>query len=278
MKASLTHAYVAVISARYRTLLQYRAAAFAGFTTQIFWGGIRIMVLIAFYAVGADDQPMSLMQVVAYVWLGQALLGMFPWNVDTEIAEMIRTGAVAYEFVRPLDLYNFWFCRTIALRTATTTLRSIPMIVFAIWLLPLMGYEQWALQFPPDGFALAGFIVSVFLALMLACAITMLMHVVLVWSMNGEGINRILPSLAMILSGNVLPLPLYPDWMQPFLEAQPFRGLVDVPFRIYCGNIVGSNILTELLQQASWALALTLCGRWSLQRITRHLLVQGGLT
>ena len=276
MKASLTHAYVAVISARYRTLLQYRAAAFAGFTTQIFWGGIRIMVLIAFYAVGADDQPMSLMQVVAYVWLGQALLGMFPWNVDTEIAEMIRTGAVAYEFVRPLDLYNFWFCRTIALRTATTTLRSIPMIVFAIWLLPLMGYEQWALQFPPDGFALAGFIVSVFLALMLACAITMLMHVVLVWSMNGEGINRILPSLAMILSGNVLPLPLYPDWMQPFLEAQPFRGLVDVPFRIYCGNIVGSNILTELLQQASWALALTLCGRWSLQRITRHLLVQGG--
>ena len=222
MKASLTHAYVAVISARYRTLLQYRAAAFAGFTTQIFWGGIRIMVLIAFYAVGADDQPMSLMQVVAYVWLGQALLGMFPWNVDTEIAEMIRTGAVAYEFVRPLDLYNFWFCRTIALRTATTTLRSIPMIVFAIWLLPLMGYEQWALQFPPDGFALAGFIVSVFLALMLACAITMLMHVVLVWSMNGEGINRILPSLAMILSGNVLPLPLYPDWMQPFLEAHHF--------------------------------------------------------
>ncbi len=234
------------------------------------------MVLMAFYAVGADDQPMSLAQVIAYIWLGQALLGMFPWNVDTEIAEMIRSGAVSYELVRPLDLYNFWFCRTIALRTATTTLRCIPMLIFAMILLPLAGYEQWALQLPTDLQALIGFLLSVTLALMLACAITMLMHVVLVWSLNGDGINRILPSFIAVLSGNILPLPLFPDWLQPFLEIQPFRGLVDVPFRIYCGNIVGMDIVTELLQQIIWAAVLIFFGRWALARITRNLLVQGG--
>jgi len=41
---------VAVVSARYRTLLQYRAAAFAGFATQLFWGAIRLMILAAFFA------------------------------------------------------------------------------------------------------------------------------------------------------------------------------------------------------------------------------------
>jgi ABC-2 type transport system permease protein len=90
-------------------LLQYRAAALAGLVTQIFWGAIRIMVIVAFYELNPEGQPISLMQLVAYVWLGQALLGMFPTNVDTEIAEMIRSGAVSYELVRPLDLYNFWF-------------------------------------------------------------------------------------------------------------------------------------------------------------------------
>jgi ABC-2 type transport system permease protein len=270
------NAYLAVVSARYRTLLQYRAAAFAGFVTQLFWGGVRIMVLMAFYAVGSDDQPMSLTQVVAYVWLGQALLGMFPWSVDTEIAEMIRTGAVSYELVRPLDLYYFWFSRTIALRTATTTLRCLPMLVFAMILLPLLGYDQWALQPPPDAIALFAFLVSVVFALMLACAITMLMHVVLVWSLNGDGINRILPSFAIVLSGNVLPLPLFPDWLQPFLELQPFQGLVDTPFRIYCGNITGFRIVTELCQQLLWATALIVYGRWALNRITRNLMVQGG--
>ena len=39
-------AYGAVVMARYRTLLQYRAAAFAGIVTQLFWGAIRLMVLV----------------------------------------------------------------------------------------------------------------------------------------------------------------------------------------------------------------------------------------
>jgi ABC-2 type transport system permease protein len=160
-------ACLAVIAARYRTLLQYRAAALAGLGTQILWAAIRIMVIVAFYELNPEGQPISLMQLVAYVWLGQALLGMFPTNVDTEIAEMIRSGAVSYEMVRPLGLYNFWFRRTIALRTATTTLRSIPMLVFAIVLLPLLGMSEWSLTLAPDTAALLGFASS--LLLPLAC-------------------------------------------------------------------------------------------------------------
>lgn len=281
MKTSLLsrshlNAYGAVIAARYRTLLQYRAAALAGLVTQIFWGAIRIMVIVAFYELNPEGQPITLPQLVAYVWLGQALLGMFPTNVDSEIAEMIKNGGVAYELVRPLDLYNFWYCRTIALRTATTTLRSIPMLVFAVVLLPLLGMAEWGLSLPPDGAALAGFCISLVLALALSCAITMLMHVVLIWSLDGEGINRILPAFALVLSGNVLPLPLFPGWLQPFLELQPFQGLVDVPFRIYSGNIEGQGMLVELCQQLFWVTVLTYWGRRSMQRITRHLVIQGG--
>ena len=89
--------YVAVISARYRTLLQYRAAAIAGIVTQLFWGAIKIMVMMAFFAVAPSSQPMSLAEVVSYIWLGQALLGMLPWNIDKELESLIRRGDVAYE-------------------------------------------------------------------------------------------------------------------------------------------------------------------------------------
>lgn len=40
--------YLAILSARFRTLLQYRAAAAAGFGTQLFWGLIRMMIFEAF--------------------------------------------------------------------------------------------------------------------------------------------------------------------------------------------------------------------------------------
>ena len=68
--------FLAVIGARYRMLLQYRAAAFAGFGTQLFWGAIKLMILAAFYRVASSEPPMSMTQIIAYVWLGQALFAL----------------------------------------------------------------------------------------------------------------------------------------------------------------------------------------------------------
>ena len=70
------------------------------------------MILAAFYAAATEPQPMNLTQVVAYVWLGQALLGMLPWNVDADLRGQVRDGTVAYDLLRPLDLYAYWFGRT----------------------------------------------------------------------------------------------------------------------------------------------------------------------
>ncbi len=59
--------YAAVVSARYRMLLQYRAAAVAGFGTQLFWGAIRLMILAAFYASSRQPPPMSMADIVDYI-------------------------------------------------------------------------------------------------------------------------------------------------------------------------------------------------------------------
>lgn len=268
--------YLAVVSARYRTLLQYRVAAFAGLVTQFFWGAVKVMVFAAFYAVSTIDQPMSLAAVVTYVWLGQAMLGVLPWNVDGEISNMIKTGSVSYELVRPLDLYYFWFCRTIALRTATTTLRCAPMILISMLVFPLVGLGDWALRLPDGVVSLSLFVVSMCCAVMLAVAMTMILHVVLLWTISGEGLNRIMPSFVLVFSGMIVPLPLFPDWLQPLLNNQPFRGLVDVPFRIYSGNIPMTDAVGDIIQQIIWTFLIILLGRWMLSRSMRQLVVQGG--
>ncbi|MCB1646156.1 MAG: ABC-2 family transporter protein [Pseudomonadales bacterium] len=269
-------AYTAVISARYRMLLQYRTAAFAGILTQLFWGAIKVMVMAAFFQYSTQSQPMNLAQVVTYIWLGQAFLGMLPWNTDREIEQQVREGSVVYELLRPVDVYFYWYCRTIALRTATTTLRSVPIFIVAGLMLPAMGLDAWKLSWPPDLTALLSFMVSMAGALAVAVGFTNLMHVTLVYALSGDGINRIMPSVTMIFSGMVLPLPLFPDWAQTFLNWQPFRGLVDVPFRIYMGHINGAEILPAILHQFVWGLIFIAIGRWMMQRSLRRLEVQGG--
>ena len=267
--------YTAVVSARYRNLLQYRAAAFAGFVTQLFWGSIRLMILAAFYAAAEGPQPMNMVEVVAYVWLGQALLGMLPWNTDADFKEQVTSGAVAYDLLRPLDLYGYWYARTLAFRTATTTLRAVPMVVFAMLLLPAFGLAEWALPVPSVT-GLIGFLAAITAAALLSTAITVLAHISMLWTLSGEGVDRILPSFVTILSGMIVPLPLFPDWMQPFLSWQPFRGLCDVPYRIYSGNIPIAEATNEIAFTLVWTLVIVWFGRFLLSRGVRRLVVQGG--
>ena len=257
-------------------LLQYRAAALAGFGTQLFWGAIKVMILAAFMAANHHASPMSLPQLVAYVWLGQALLGVLPWNVDAELQEKMMSGAVAYELLRPVDLYAFWYARTVALRTATTFMRMIPMIVFAGLLLPLFGLAAWALPPPASAAAALCFLVSITATVALASAITMLMHVALIWTLSGRGFNTVMTGVVVVFSGLIIPLPLFPDWMQPLLYWQPFRGLADVPYRIYGGNIDPQAAVLEIVQQVVWT-ALIIAGGYALMAHGKsRVVVQGG--
>ena len=260
--------YLAVLNARMRMLLQYRAAAIAGFGTQLFWGLIRMMIFEAFYRSTTAAQSMTLPDVVTYVWLGQAMFVMIPWTPDREIRDMIRNGTVAYELVRPLDLYTFWFSRSLAARIAPTLLRALPIFIIAGLFFQLQ---------PPPSWASAGaWAAATCGALLLSAAVSTLLTISLLWTISGEGIATLVPAGVFLLSGMIVPLPLFPDWCQPVLNALPFRALIDVPFRLYLGHIPPDQALTALAQQLFWIAGFIGIGRWMLARGARRLIVQGG--
>ncbi|MCC6446455.1 MAG: ABC-2 family transporter protein [Armatimonadetes bacterium] len=249
-------------------LLQYRAAAAAGFATQLFWGYIRLMIFEAFYRSAAGPQPMAWAEVVPYIWLGQAMLGMMPWNADSDIRAMIRTGTVACEMVRPLDLYAYWYTRALAIRSAPTTLRAAPLFVLAGLFGGMTPPHSWE--------AAAAWVAATAAALFLSAAISTLLNITLLWTIAGDGIVRLALALVMLFSGLVIPLPLFPDWAQPVLRWMPFGGVMDAPFRLYVGHTPPGRLPLVLAHQIGWTVALALLGRFLLSRGTRRLVVQGG--
>lgn len=261
-------AYWAYFSARFRQLLQYRAAAIAGFGTQLFWGFIRVMIFGAFYAASTRPMPMTYQEVVSYVWLGQAMLMLIPWSVDAELFQMIRTGNVAYELLRPLDLYGVWYARSMALRTAPTLLRSVPMLVLA-------GLF-FGLQAPPSVASGASWVIATVCAALLASAISTVVTISLMWTVAGDGVRLFMGSAVMLCSGLIVPLPLFPGWAQPVLNALPFRHVMDTPFRLYMGHIPAAQAPFIIAQQVAWTAALVLVGRYLMARGVRRLAIQGG--
>jgi ABC-2 type transport system permease protein len=269
-------AYLAIASTRFRMLLQYRAAALGGVFTQTFFGLVRISILEAFVRANPAASPMTLPQLVGYVWLGQAALAMFPWNTDKEIRESIRSGGVAYELCRPLDLYHAWASRILAWRLAPTLLRLVPMFFLAMVVLPAVGLETWALRPPASLLAGGVWLLSMAGALLLSTAVSMLLQISLFWTISGKGIQVLAQSLTTLLGGLIIPLPLFPEWAQSVLRALPFAGLVDLPSRIYTGHITGSAALATLGVQLGWTVALVVLGRHLLGRGVRRVVVQGG--
>jgi viologen exporter family transport system permease protein len=268
-------AYAAVFRVRFALLLQYRAAALAGFITQCWWGAVKVMVFAAFLS-GSAASPMTLRQTVDYVWLGQALLMMLPWSADPELARMVRSGDVGYERLRPVDTYAYWYARAVARRTATPLLRAVPMVIMASLVLPALGLGRWGLSAPNNGAAAITFALSLVLVVTLASAFSTLLDVLVVLTLSDRGANTFFAPLAIVFSGSLVPLPLLPNWLQPLLRHQPFAGLMDFPFRIYSGNLAGTAALASLAWQAFWVIALIALGRIVMARVMARLQIQGG--
>jgi len=268
--------YLAVVAVRFRASLRYRAAAAAGFVTQLFFGLVMVMALQAFYASGRAGASLPFQAAVNYIWLGQAFLGMLPWNVDRDVMALIRNGNVVFDFVRPLGLYGVWFAHALAGRASATMLRAVPLILAVAFVFPLLGPEVVGLTGPASGAGFIAFLATYLFTVLLSCAVTVFMNALNLIFLSGEGINAFMTALVTIFSGMVIPLPLFPDALQPLLIAQPFAGLVDFPFRYYTGAFPPSRLLVTLPLQAFWIGCFALAGRALLARAEKRLSIQGG--
>ncbi|MDN4589589.1 ABC transporter permease [Xenophilus aerolatus] len=272
--------YRAAFASRFLQMLQYRTAAWAGFATQCWWGGIKVMVLAAFYGgvdgASAPGAPMTLAQAVTYVWLAQGLLALLPWLGDPEVAQAVRSGSVAYDRLRPVEAYALWYVRSAGWIAARVLPRVALMAAFAGVLLPLAGLADWAWQ-PPAGIAAgAAFAASAVLALLLSTSMVMLLNIAAAASLNERGINALAAPVVIVFSGNLLPLALLPDAWQALLLLQPLAGVTDIPARIWFGQLAGPQALQGLALQVLWTVALVAAGRAAMARTLRRLEVQGG--
>jgi ABC-2 type transport system permease protein len=278
MRADLTRGpfswivpYLAIIRLRFAVQLQYRAAAFAALFTNYFFGFVRVMVYIAFYASTNAPQPLTLAQAVNYTWLTQVTFRMMPWVYETEIINQIRSGAIAYELCRPLNMYFAWYSRLISQRMVPTLLTGIPVYILAV-VLP----GHYGLGLPASPVSAVAWIISLMLAMLMGCAITNMAVITTLWTIAGDGMTRIFPAAIMLLSGTLVPLAYFPDWMQTALRLLPFSGLVDIPANIYLGIIPASQIFTYGLLQLFWTGVFILIGLKLFNMAVKKLVVQGG--
>jgi len=261
-------AYLLMLKTQALMVLQYRAQALAGVFTQFAFGWMRVFMMVAFYKGATESMPLDLSQAVTYIWLTQMMLTMIAYGPDPLVVSMVQDGSIAYEMVRPVRLSIAWWMRSLAFRGMMPLMRGLPILVIS-FLLP----EPYRIHLVP--LSLVTFLV-ILLAWLLAGVINNLFNILTVYLMSADGLIRLIPILVFFFGGLILPMPLFPDSLQPFLQITPFVGIMDTPARVMMGDLVGQPLVIALGMQLFWIITLLLINDWLLESRLKRAVVQGG--
>lgn len=264
--------YLCFFRIRFTNGLQYRAAAYAGIITQFAWGFMEILMYDAFYKTNPQAFPMGFSQLSSYIWLQQAFLALFmTWFLDNEIFASITSGNIAYELARPMDLYNMWFTKNLAIRLSKVVLRCMPILIVAA-LLP----KPYGITLPSSLLNFTMFLVTMILGFFTVVAFCMLIYIATFYTLSSQGIKIVALSLTEFLSGALIPLPFLPNSVRKVIELTPFAAMQNLPFRVYSGNIIGNELLRGVLLQIFWLIILVLIGKLWITKALKKVVVQGG--
>lgn len=264
--------YMMFFRLRFQVGLQYRSATISAMCTQAVWA---LMECLAYRALQQSDSgilPMEFSALMSYIWLRQAFFAMFTvWATDNDIFDMIVNGGIAYELCRPLSVYRMWFARNIGGRAAQSVMRSIPILILAS-LVP----APYGLSLPKDLLHFILFLVTMVLALFVTVAFCMAVYMTCFFTVSSQGLRMVLTGMVELLSGAIIPLTFVPQPFRTIMEFLPFASMINVPLRVYSGNLTGAELVSAVCLQVFWLAVLVILGKWICRRAEKRVVVQGG--
>lgn len=251
---------------RYST---YRAATVAGAFTNTVFGFIRAYVLLAVWHARPHIGGYDATDAVTYCFLGQSLIMVLAiFGGELDLAERVRTGAIGVDLYRPVDFQAWWYAGDLGRGAYQMLVRGLPPFI--------AGALVFKLRVPHSPGLWLAFAVAVVLALSVSFALRYLVAMTTFWLVDNRGLETLAGVAALFFSGMLLPLVMFPAWLEPTARALPWAAMVQVPADVFLGKHSGIGLVAALASQAAWALALLLIGRLVTVVASRRLVVSGG--
>ncbi|WP_055555318.1 ABC-2 family transporter protein [Streptomyces sp. NBRC 110028] len=263
--------YAAVALSGFKRYATYRVATVAGVFTNTVFGFIVAYTYRALWEIRPHLGGYDLSQALTFVWLGQALLAtvaLFGGGFQDELQERIRSGDIAVDLYRPVDLQLWWLASDLGRAAFQLLGRGIvPMACGAL---------AFELTLPGSVLTWLCFLLSVVLAVCVGFAVRYLVALAAFWLLDGSGLSLMSGLLCMFFSGMVLPLNVFPGQLGEVARALPWAAMLQVPADVFLGHHRGAAVAGALAFQAGWAVVLFAAGRALQSVATRKVVVQGG--
>lgn len=259
----------ALVSAGFRRHAGYRGALIGGALTNSVFGVLRASIITsAIVTAGGELRGYAVAAGVTYTWVTQALIGpvhVFVWD---ELALRVRTGDVAVDLARPVDLQLQYAAADLGRAAAVVVPRTVPPLA--------VGAVTFGLVLPGEPLGYLAGAAAALLGIAISFACRFLVNLAAIWLLDVRGLLTVYVTVGMVLCGLVVPVHWFPGWLARLAAATPFPSMVQAPADVFTGRVSGTDTLPLLGTQVLWLAGMVTAGRVVQRLGTRRLVVQGG--
>ncbi|WP_460835415.1 ABC transporter permease [Nocardioides hungaricus] len=261
--------YLRLFVAGFRRQSTYRLAALGGLLANTTFGLLKVAVLFAAVrASGGELAGYDVATMSAYIWISQGMLGSVNLMGRTEIAERIRSGDIAVDFLRPVDVHLSSVTTEVGRSVFALIPRGLPSVVIGALLVGMATPES------PTAYLLGA--LSLLLGIVVSATTVFLVGATGFWLVETRGVAVLYMVVSGFLAGLFVPIAMFPDWLYALATATPFPSMMMYPVDILSGRVGGADSAGLVGLQVLW-LALTVgLGQLATHAGRRRLEVQGG--
>jgi len=253
----------------FRQATTYRLATASGVFVNTVFGYIRASILI-FIATesGGEIRGLTGNDLATFAFLSQAFLMTVGAFGSQELPSRIRNGDIEVDLYRPVDLQLWELANWLGRSAFQVIARGVPPMA--------LGAIAYDLVWPSSLALWSVFAVAVVAASVVGFALRFCSNLLAFWIIDSRGTDQIITITVIFFAGLLIPINLFPPWLEAIARALPFASMIQLPTEIFLGLYSGWGLAWIVAQQILWAAALLGLGRMILGSATRRLVVQGG--
>lgn len=213
---------------------------------------------------------MTFYDTMIYLVLATAMFNLLEMFFIWEMSRSVQSGEIIMDLLKPIRYRSYIFWANSGAYVIHFLLEFVPTF------LVVMLITKGAI---PMGMNLLYFMISLVLALLLNYHFEMLICPICLYTESTWGVNIVKETIVLLLSGAMIPLAFFPDWLRSVVEWLPFRAVYDIPLSILLeknGTIDFGTMAMNLGIQVAWCVVLALAGNLFWHRAVKKITVNGG--
>ena len=220
----------------------------------------------ALYAHNAAPLNLPLHSMITYATVAMLMSLILEVDGTRLIREKLREGTIATDLMKPISVPLYFFSDGLG-QTALHALLVVPALLCALLLVHVDV---------PSAATFAAFLLAFAVGYGVNFFVNFLMNCVAFWTLETFAAQLIVRWVSDLLSGQIIPLTLFPGVLGRIVFALPFAAIYSTPLLIYVGVIPPSQWATSIAVQIGWLALFAGLSSLVWRAASQRVVIQGG--